>query len=189
MLSCPHRETWSSTPPRATVPPVLIPWLTDPSSLTARIRRRCGRFGVEVLYQGLGQAVRDEAILLGLRAGERVWVREVLLIADGVPVVFARSLLPRRNVRGAWNLFHGFGARPLGAALFADPAIERAPLACTRLDARDARYHRARAALSARQPPVAMERELWGRRSLFLRHGRALMVSEFFLPAIFELPR
>ncbi|ENO83939.1 chorismate--pyruvate lyase family protein [Thauera linaloolentis] len=189
MLPRPYRETWQSSPPRATVPPALIPWLTDPSSLTARIRRRCVRFGVQVLYQGAGRAMRDEAVLFGLRAGARVWVREVLLIADGVPVVFARSLLPRRHVRGAWNLFHGFGAHPLGAALFADPAIERAPLACTRLDARDARYHRAHSVLSARTPPTAVARELWGRRSLFLRHGRALMVSEFFLPAIFELPR
>jgi chorismate--pyruvate lyase len=189
MRTRPDRETWRPTPPRATVPPTLRAWLSDPSSLTARIRARCGALDVRVLFQGLGGALRDEAALLGLRAGERVWVREVLLVADGRPVVFARSLLPRRNVRGAWHLFHGIGARPLGAALFADPAIARAPLACTRLDARDARYHRARSALASRFPSAAPGRSLWGRRSLFRLRGRALMVSEFFLPAIFELPR
>ncbi len=170
------------------MPAALRGWLTDPHSLTSRIRARCGHFAVQPLRTGRAALAADEACLLGCGRAQAL-SREVLLLADGVPVVFARSLLPRRNVRGAWNLFHGFGARPLGAALFADPAIERAPLACARLDARDARYHRARSVLSARQPPVAMERELWGRRSLFLRHGRALMVSEFFLPAIFELPR
>ena len=45
----------------------------------------------------------------------------MLLIADGQPVVLERSLLPLENVRGAWHLFQGFGARPLGAALFSDP--------------------------------------------------------------------
>lgn len=189
MRTRPHRETWRPTPPRATVPPALRPWLTDPSSLTARVRARCDELCVQVLFQGLGAALSDEAALLGLRAGERVWVREVLLVADGRPVVFARSLLPRRNVRGAWHLFHGLGARPLGAALFADPAIARSPLACTRLDARDARYHRARSALAIRFPSDAPGRDLWGRRSLFRLRGRALMVSEFFLPAIFDLPR
>ena len=184
-----HRETWLPRPPRTTVPPALMSWLTDPSSLTARVKARCDQFSVHLLRQKLGQALRDEAVLLGLRAGERVWVREVLLIADGRPVVFARSLLPARNVRGAWNLFQGFGARPLGAALFSDVAITRAPLACTRLDARDARYHRARSALCAQTPPVSLTRALWGRRSLFCRHERALMVSEFFLPAIFDLPQ
>ena len=189
MRTRPHHETWLSRPPRSTVPPALMAWLTDPSSLTARVKARCGEFGVQQHGQRLGRALRDEAVLLGLRVGERVWVREVLLFADGRPVVFARSLLPCHNVRGAWNLFQGFGARPLGAALFSDPAIARAPLACSRLDARDARYHRARALLSAQTPPVSLARELWGRRSLFYRHGRALMVSEFFLPAISDLPR
>lgn len=185
-----HRETWRRAPPRAGVPPALIPWLTDPASLTSRIRARCGRFAVCLLFQGPGGARLDEAALLGLRAGERVWVREVLLLADGRPVVFGRSLLPRRDVRGAWNLFHGMGARPLGEALFADPAIRRSPLSCRRFDARDARYHRARSALLAWPDGAgALPRELWARRSLFRLHGRALLVSEFFLPAIFDLPR
>ncbi|MBS0513508.1 MAG: chorismate lyase [Proteobacteria bacterium] len=184
-----HRETWLPTPPRAAVPPSLRPWLTDPASLTSRIRARCTRFSVRVLAQHLGTARLDEAAFLGLRPGERVWVREVLLIADGRAVVFGRSLLPRRNVRGAWNLFHGMGARPLGAALFADPAISRSPLTCKRFDARDARYHRARSALTLHDASASMPRDVWARRSLFRRHGRVLMVSEFFLPDIFDLPR
>lgn len=174
---------WRARPPRATVDPVLVPWLTDAASLTARIRARCERFHVEVLRQELGRAQRDEAQALGLRAGERVWVREVLLVADGRPVVFARTVLPRRNVRGAWNLFHGIGNRPLGAALFADPRIARGPLACARLDARDARYHRA---CELARPPLPAG--LWARRSVFTLHRRALLVTEVFLPAILDLP-
>ncbi|MBN8442916.1 MAG: chorismate lyase [Thauera sp.] len=184
-----HRETWLTTPPRAGVPPFLRPWLTDPASLTSRIRARCNRFSVRVVEQRLGTAQLDEAALLGLHPGERVWVREVLLFADDRPVVFGRSLLPRRNLRGAWNLFHGMGARPLGAALFADPAISRSPLTCKRFGARDARYHRARSALAQHDTTASIPREVWARRSLFSRHGRALLVSEFFLPEIFELPR
>ncbi|ATE61278.1 chorismate--pyruvate lyase family protein [Thauera sinica] len=183
-----HRETWRPAPPRAGVPSALIPWLTDPASLTSRIRARCTHFAVRLLFQGPGSARLDEAALLGLRAGERVWVREVLLLADGRPVVFGRSLLPRRNVRGAWNLFHGMGSRPLGEALFADPAISRSPLSCMRFDARDARYHRARSALAVHDG-APLPRQSWARRSLFRLHGRALLVSEFFLPAIFDLPR
>ncbi|HNC67740.1 MAG TPA: chorismate lyase, partial [Thauera aminoaromatica] len=137
----PRHETWLAHPPRVLLPPALLPWLKDAGSLTARIRARCTRFEVRVLCQRLAHVRRDEAWLLGLRVGELAWLREVLLVADGRPVVFARSLLPRRNLRGAWNLFHGIGARPLGAALFSDPAIARLPLACRRLDGRDARYH------------------------------------------------
>lgn len=180
----PHFETWLKRPPRARVLPQLRPWLTNPGSLTARIRSRCSLFSVDVLAQRLAVPHPDEAALLGLRRGELAWLREVLLVADGVPVVFARSILPRHNVRGAWILFHGLGSRPLGAALFADLRIGREPLACTCLDRRDARYHRASTAVAPHRLPPA----LWARRSPFGLRGRALLVSEVFLPTILELP-
>lgn len=184
-----HRETWRPAPPRAAVPLTLIPWLTDPASLTSRIRARCEHFSVHLLFQGPGCARLDEAALLGLRAGKRVWVREVLLLADGKPVVFGRSLLPRHNARGAWHLFHDMDSRPLGSVLFTDPAISRSPLACMRFDARDARHRRACSTLALHDGTRARPRQLWARRSLFRLRGRALMVSEFFLPAVFDLPR
>lgn len=188
MLLQPDHGRWQRRPVRASVAPALSPWLTDPASLTARIRARCRQFEVRLLRQGLGPALPDEAGVFGLRVGALLWVREVLLIADGEAVVFARSLLPRQHVRGAWNLFHGFGAQPLGAALFVDPAIARGALSCVRLDRRDARYHRAGRALRQHAPAAALGLALWGRRSLFFRHRRSLMVSEFFLPAISGLP-
>ncbi|HRP77029.1 MAG TPA: chorismate lyase [Rhodocyclaceae bacterium] len=183
MQARPLLARWRARPSRAGTPSELRPWLTDRGSLTARIRARCGRFSVSVLRQTLGRAHPDEAALFGLRWGERVWVREVLLVADGVPVVFARSVLPFRNVRGAWNLFHGIGSRPLGAALFADPRIERMPLNSSCLDRRDARYHRAIEASGMVDSP----QRLWARRSVFRLRRRALLVTEVFLPAIARL--
>lgn len=195
MRTQPHRETWLVHPPRASVPPRLRPWLTDSASLTARVRARCGVFSLVVLAQRLALPHADESSLLGLRRGEIAWVREVLLVADGVPVVFARSILPRHARGGSWTLFHGIGARPLGAALFADPAIRRGPLACRRLDRRDARYHRILRATPAGPRddrhgalPDGLPGAVWARRSLFRLGRRVLLVSEMFLPTIFELP-
>lgn len=186
MLHRPSRETWLARPPRAGIPPRLRPWLTDPASLTTRIRARCGAFRVQVLRQCAANLAPDECRLLGLRTGETALLREVLLIADGRPVVFARSVLARGEQRGAWlRLWRGIGSRPLGAALFSDRRITRLPLACTRIGVTDRRYHLARRSLAgdAVLPPV-----LWARRSVFRLHGRSLLVSEFFLPAILELP-
>lgn len=185
----PARERWRSARSRAALPASLRVWLQDAGSLTARVRARCTKFEVRVLFQGLANLHPDETALLGVRAGERAWVREVLLLADGRAVVFARSLLPRANARGIWMLFHRMGTRPLGGELFADPAIVRGTLATLRLDARDARYHRVRAALAQAAPATPCPHSLWARRSLFMRRGRALMVSETFLPALLELPR
>ncbi len=180
---CCSPDDWLAHPPRATVRPALRPWLIDPGSLTARIRARCTEFHVEVIRQALARPHPDEAEALGLRSREHSWLREVLLHADGVPVVYARSVLPRQNLRGAWRLFHGIGSRPLGAALFSDPRIARQPLRCARLDRRDARYHRVMSLLGDPRLPAS----LWARRSLFRLRGRALLVSEIFLPAILDL--
>jgi len=177
-------ELWLARPPRATVQPRLRPWLTDPQSLTARIRARCARFHVAVIRQALVAPHADEAAALGVPAGQRAWLREVLLFADGVPVVYARSVLPRTHLRGAWRMFHGIGARPLGAALFSDPRIARQALRCARLDRRDARYHRLAGMIHGH---MDLPSALWARRSLFRLRGRSLLVSEIFLPTIFDL--
>lgn len=177
-------DRWRSHLLPARLPRGMDGWLRDPGSLTARIRARCDRFAVRVLHQRLGRVLADEAPLLGLAPGDWAWVREVLLLADGVPVVYARSVMPRATVRAGSRLFATIGSRPLGAALFANPRVERGRLACARLDARDARHRAAAAALASQSLP----HELWGRRSVFRLRGRRLLVSEIFLPAILDLP-
>ncbi|MCB1914928.1 MAG: chorismate lyase [Rhodocyclaceae bacterium] len=176
-----ERETWLRRPPRSATVAGLRPWLLDQGSLTARIRSRCRELRVAVLAQRLAPPHRDEARLLGLRRGELAWLREVLLVADGRAVVYARSVLPRHNLRGGWRLFADIGSRPLGAALFADPRIRRAPLRVRKLDRRDARLTRATLA------GVPIGNALWARRSVFRRRGRALLVCEVFLPTILSL--
>ena len=169
-------DAWHA--PALFMPPALRGWLTDPHSLTSRIRARCRRFSVQPLRQCADRAERDEWSLLGCGAPRRVRVREVLLCADGRPVVFAHSVVRLGDVSGAWRLFAGIGTRPLGEALFADARIARSALSVRRLDERHPLFRRARAAgIDARSP-------LWARRSLFMRAGRPLLVTEVFLPAI-----
>jgi chorismate--pyruvate lyase len=113
------------------------------------------------------------------------WVREVVLLADGLTVVFARSvLLPR--ARTAWPLFFRAGKRPLGALLFDDPAVCRGPLEVARIDPRHSLWRLAThyGLLSSATP---LHAPLWARRSLFWRKGQPLLVQELFLPAITRL--
>ncbi len=173
----PRRDPWKSTLLRPMVPPLLYPWLTHRGSLTARLKAHCSRFQVKVLRQGLGRPSKDERALLGLHPGERAWIREVLLCDGDLPLVFAHSILPRTHVRGAWNLFAGLGARPLGEALFADPRVARQGLRFKRLSTRHPLYRRLGS--DPKIPTQALS--LPARRSLFYRHGRALLVTEVFL--------
>lgn len=156
-------------------------WLTDKGSLTARIRERCTRFAVRVQRQQLLPPHTDERALLGIAPREQAWVREVLLEADGVPVVFAHSVMARHDVRGPWQMFGRIGEQSLGGALFADPRIVRQPLHYRRLDVRHPLYRAAvhSATLDARATP-----HLWARRSVFSRDDQALLVCEVFLPGV-----
>lgn len=157
----------------------VTPWLSDRDSLTAAVRARCGELQVQVLRQGRGRALPDEAPLVGVAPGARVWVREVALVADGVPWVWARSVARPGDLRSAWRDLAGLGNRSLGAALFADPRVGRGNLLARPLDLRDAR---GRAALACFGGGAALT--LWARRSLFCRGRGRILVSEVFAPAI-----
>lgn len=156
-------------------------WLTGEGSLTAQIRARCKHFSVRVLRQQLLPPNADERALLGIAPREWAWVREVLLEADGVAVVFAHSVLAQRHARGPWQMFARMGDRPLGAALFADPRIARQPLRYHSLDVRHPLY---RAAMSGAALDAQFVPRLLARRSVFSRAGQSLLVCEVFLPGI-----
>ena len=156
-------------------------WLLDRGSLTRRIQVRCDRFRVEILSQRIAAADRDECAVIGVRAGARCVVREVNLNCGKRPVVFAHSVVALRARRGPWRMLATLGARPLGSALFADPRIKRHALRFRRLNPRHELYRRACELL--KRPPAY----LWARRSLFVRRGSRLLVTEVFLPAILKL--
>lgn len=177
-MHSPRHERWLPHPALAERA-LIRPWLTDRASLTARIRARCGHFEVKVLRQGLALPLVDEHALLGRARPASALVREVLLCADGVPVVFAHSVLLPRHLRGAWHLVAGLGARPLGAVLFADNSVKRGRLHFKRLGPRDPRWQRAVSSAAVDHPGP-----LWARRSVFLRRGLPLLVTEVFLPSI-----
>lgn len=157
-------------------------WLVHVGSLTERLRRRCAEFRVVLLRQELARPGDDERGVLHLGRRDLAWVRDVVLLCAGRPVVFAHSVLPRSGLRGGWHLFAGLGARPLGAILFTDPLVRRMPFSFLRLDARHPLYHRA--AQAGGQAASAC----WARRSVFVRRGKPILVTEVFLPEILALP-
>lgn len=131
---------------------------------------------------GLIRPNRDEGRPLRLRAGQLAYVREVILLCDAQPVVFAHSVVPINSLRGPWAAVTRLGSRPLGEALFSNPKVARGCLQYRRIPARHA------LARQARQAGIPLSgRALWARRSLFTLSGHALMVTEVFLPAVLTL--
>jgi len=164
---------------RGRIPPALVAWLLDAGSLTDRLKRACrGRFEVRVVEEGWRRPRLDEARALGMRHGMVGWVRQVQLLCNGVPWVFARTIIPVTTLSGAQRRLAHLGNRPLGAFLFADPGMQRSPMEVAAIREGQAMFGLATEGLK-RKPAV-----IWGRRSVFRVGDKPLLVTEVFLPAI-----
>jgi chorismate--pyruvate lyase len=118
-------------------------WLRDRGSLTRRIQVRCNHFSVQPLHSGLARIAFDESALLGFPNDRLAFSREVLLCADGHPVVFAHSTCAREHLRGTWLAMNGLGNRSLGTLLFTHPLVKRHALHYKALQPHHALYKRA----------------------------------------------
>jgi chorismate lyase len=166
-------DAWRTKPPAHPHP--LHAWLTSRGSLTARIKMSVSNFNLVRLKQSAQLPNIDERRELGLRRGELAMVREVLLRDDERVLVFAHSVVARRELHGAWRGLSRLGSRPLAEMLFNDPTVVRLAVEYRKIDSRHPLYRRAQ-----RVAPVAAA-DVWARRSVFLKRGRPLLVTEVFL--------
>lgn len=149
-------------------------WLSDTGSLTQRLLDASeGKLSVQIIRQCLDAPRLSERLALGLAPRRLALIREVILLGDGVPWVYARSVLPMTTLTGPLRKLRRLDNRPLGALLFQSPSMTREPVevAC---------HNSANAKL-----PVVLghiDTPLWGRRSVFRLNRKPLLVSEIFLP-------
>ena len=161
---------------RARPAPALRDWLLHTGSLTRRVQQACaGRFRVRVEMQGWGRPRLDEYRALGLREGRIALIREVHLLCDERPWVFARTIIPVTTLTGRERRLAHLGNRPLGAVLFADPHMQRGPVEVACIRPGSILFSTAVQGLNRRPT------EIWGRRSVFRLGGKPLLVSEIFL--------
>ncbi|MDX1697479.1 MAG: chorismate lyase, partial [Thiohalobacterales bacterium] len=135
-----------------------------------------GRFRVRVLSQVSGRPRLDEARALGMNPAGKAIIRQVLLLCDGKPWIYARTIIPMSSLRGRLRRLAQLGSRPLGGMLFADPGMRRELVELARIRRGQAMY--ADATRGLRTKPA----EVWGRRAVFRIARRPLLVSEVFLP-------
>ncbi|MCE5182748.1 MAG: chorismate lyase [Betaproteobacteria bacterium] len=157
------------------------PWLLDRGSLTQRIQARCSAFSVRHVRQRNGMALPSERRMVALKHHAHALLRDVFLYCGETPMVFAHSVLPAASLHGSWQALGRLGNKPLGAALFSNPHVRRAPLRFKKLRPRDALYRLASAILP--NPPTC----LWARCSIFTLKQKPILVTEVFLPGILEL--
>ncbi len=159
---------------------IMQPWLIDNGSLTARLKARYADFSVQKVTLKNAKALIDEPQLLGLKTNQHAQIREVVLMGNNQPVVFAHSVLPYASLRGAWRGLGKLGNKPLGAALFANSKVKRTPLEYKKLS----RHHPISMRVAGHVPNAP--KVLWARRSVFQLNCAKILVTEVFLEQLFK---
>jgi chorismate--pyruvate lyase len=152
-------------------------WLLESGSLTKRLRTLYGaKFGVKLLFNDWRPAFIDECRLLGQPPARFQLIREVLLHADGKPLLLARTIIPAQTISIAQRNLSHLGNRPLGEVIFAYPDLER----------RQRQFSLAETGnwSAELQSATPVQQAVWGRRTVYAIHKQPMLVAEFFLAGI-----
>ena len=147
---------WNRITSSFLIPEEVLFWINDNTSLTQKLRNKYSRFEVKIIRQESSRLYTHELDFFD--RNENFVVREVLLIGNKKPVVFARSVIP---ISKDTDKIIEVGNKPLGEILFNDPLIIRKEIEVTNING------------------------TWGRRSIFNINQTKLLVSEFFLENIY----
>jgi len=155
------------------IPSPLCDWLFDSASLTNRLSKQCHQFSVRVISSGQYQLSQQERDLFST---DDITCREVLLLCDGVPQVYARTLIPKKTLEHANQRLKTLGNTSLGEVLFKDPSMRRSTIEVCNL------HNDSALNAMSQQLLLPATNQVWGRRSMFYLQDFPLSVTEFFLP-------
>ena len=132
---------------------------------------------MSVQAEGQSRVFSQDAIQLEIRQNQQAFVREVLLTASGQMLVFARTTVPNGSLVALDSLTK-LGRKPLGEVIFNYPDLERLYLHIAKVP---------REYLSEKMLLLLGEQHhIWARRNTYKIAGQVFLVTEFFLPLVFE---
>jgi chorismate--pyruvate lyase len=171
-----------SLPATVADPPVLKFWLAYRGLLTAQLREHFGKpYSLRVVAQRRGMPDKSEAAALKCVPQEML-IREIELLIDDRPVVFAQTWVPDATMRG--NPWLGtLGGNALGERLAGVASLERGEFVCASLRPGEVLWD------SSLRDAQAAPRTLWARRSWFSLGGPRILVTEVFLPEFVQCIR
>jgi len=166
-----HSESYSTLhghrPPKA---------LFMQGSLTQYLRQQGGVTVTKRQQSWARPRIDEQQLIAAGQSQQFALIREVSLQVDGVPWVFARTVLPADTLNGSNRFLRHWDSRPLGEFLFKHKGCTRGDFQFTLISG------------NHKSIPHDLKREgvLWGRRSLFFLNRKPLCVAEFYLPAFVE---
>ena len=168
---------WQENRPglRHKIPENIQSWTYESGSLTQRLRNYYGNsVKVKILRQQWRTPFLTERRLLELPDHHYCLTREILLHADGKPLILARTIIPASTIKVARSNLSHLGTRPLGEVIFSYPRLERIAMDVTLVN--PCKWTQ----LATDEGHIGQP--VWGRRTVYAIRHKHLLVSEFFLP-------
>ena len=101
----------------------ILSWLSESGSITSRIKS-FSNFRLKLLRDGPGEVdiIDDDLIISNYKENN---IREVILLSDEEPLIYAKSILPLETIRLGLGALGNLKENPLGDILFSNPEIKK----------------------------------------------------------------
>ena len=143
-------------------------WLTEQGSLTERLQKEFNDVKVDIIYEGVVLEKSTD------------YIREVVIKTHNEPMILAKTQLKVSDLQDAWICLKTLGQQSLANILFKDPDISRVSLLYRICEPGETLY-------SHLKSLEYIDKEiLWVRQAEWERHGKSILLTEVFLPNLFN---
>ena len=137
----------------------ILSWLNEGGSITSRIKS-FSNFKLKLLKDGPGEVdiIEDDLIISNYEENN---IREVILLSNEEPLIYAKSIIPLETIKLGLNILGNLKENPLGDILFSNPEIKKKYMFFARFQSK--------------------EEIFYGRKGIYTVKGYPFSVCEIFL--------
>lgn len=134
-------------------------WLIEKGPITKRIKSE-ESFKLNLIKDEIS-AVDDSEKKFLEETSDKIKVREVILLGNNIPRVYAKSLIPIRTIENGFSRLGELGTKPLGDILFEKEIFKKTNVVYAQFQDQDSIF--------------------WGRKTKYIVKNMPLSVMEVFL--------
>ena len=134
-------------------------WLIEKGPITKRIKSK-ESFKLNLIKDEICSVDDSEKKFLE-ESSDKIKVREVILMGNNIPRVYAKSLIPIRTIENGFSRLGELGTKPLGDILFEKEIFKKTDVVYAQFQDKDSIF--------------------WGRKTKYIVKNMPLSVMEVFL--------
>tara|TARA_B100000035_G_scaffold315481_1_gene336835 strand:- start:16663 stop:17214 length:552 start_codon:yes stop_codon:yes gene_type:complete len=154
-------------------------WIKNKSSLTDRIKK-IADLKIKLVKNNHKNKnlLVSEKKFFPLYKEENIFLREVIIFANESPIMYARTVLPRKYLRGYWNNIKKLNTNSLSKIVYENPSIRRSNFSYLAPSLNNKIYKKINSF------KIDDKNLVIGRQSFFGYKRKNILLTEYFFEAI-----